>query len=97
MKSQVYNQAKYYEIAFSFVDPKKQADLFEKFIKKYSKIDVKSVLDLACGTALQLREMARRGYQAIGLDYSLKMLDYLEGESKKEGLKVETIKDDNRL
>lgn len=37
MKSQIYNQAKYYEIAFSFVDPKKQADLFEEFIKKFSK------------------------------------------------------------
>ncbi|MDH4330492.1 MAG: hypothetical protein OEV93_02985 [Candidatus Moranbacteria bacterium] len=60
MKSQIYNQAKYYEIAFSFVDSEKQADLFEKFIKKYSKTGAKSVLDLACGTALQLREMAKR-------------------------------------
>ena len=68
MKSQIYNQAKYYEIAFSFVDSEKQADLFEKFIKKYSKTGVKSVLDLACGTALQLREMAKRGYKSIGLD-----------------------------
>lgn len=64
MKSQIYNQAKYYEIAFSFVDSEKQADLFEKFIKKYSKTGVKSVLDLACGTALQLREMAKRGYKS---------------------------------
>ena len=94
MKSQIYNQAKYYEIAFSFVDSKKQADLFEKFIKQYSKANVTSVLDLACGTALQLREMAKRGYQSIGLDSSSKMLDYLKSESKKEGLKVETIKED---
>ena len=34
MKSHIYDQAKYYEIAFSFVDPKKQGDLFEQFIKK---------------------------------------------------------------
>lgn len=94
MKSQIYDQAKYYEIAFSFVDSKKQADLFEKFIKKYSKADVRSVLDLACGTALQLREMTKRGYQSIGLDASLKMLDYLKSESKKEGLKIETIQAD---
>lgn len=83
MKSQIYNQAKYYEIAFSFIDAKKQGDLFEKFIRKYGKMDVKSVLDLACGTALQLREMAKRGYRSIGLDASLKMLDYLKNESKK--------------
>ena len=92
MKSQIYDQAKYYEIAFSFVDSEKQADLFEKFIKKYSKTGIKSVLDLACGTALQLREMAKRGYKSIGLDASSKMLDYLKYESEKNGLKVDTIK-----
>lgn len=94
MKSQIYNQAKYYEIAFSFVDSERQADLFEKFIKKYSKTGVKSVLDLACGTALQLREMAKRGYKSIGLDASSKMLDYLKCESEKNGLNVSTIKAD---
>lgn len=61
MKSQIYDQAKYYEIAFSFIDAKKQGDLFEQLIKKYSKTKVKTVLDLGCGTALQLRELARRG------------------------------------
>lgn len=66
MKSQIYKQAHYYEIAFSFVDVRKQVDLFEKMIKKYSGIPVISVLDIACGTALQLEEMARRGYRAIG-------------------------------
>lgn len=92
MKSQIYNQAKYYEIAFGFIDAEKQGDLFEKFIKKYSKIKVKMVLDLGCGTALQLREMAKRGYNAIGLDSSSQMLKYLNQKALSEGLKVETIK-----
>jgi len=35
MKSQIYNQAKYYEIAFGFIDAKKQGDLFEKLRTKY--------------------------------------------------------------
>lgn len=94
MKSQVYNQAKYYEIAFGFVDKRKQADLFEKFIKKFSKIKVKSVLDVACGTALQLRELAQRGYKATGLDISYKMIDYLKKESLKEGLEIKAVKAD---
>lgn len=91
MKSQIYDQAKYYEIAFSFVDQKKQADLFEQFIKKYGKIKVETVLDLACGTALQLREMAKRGYKSIGLDDSSSMLDYLKKESLREKVKIETV------
>ncbi|HRZ95627.1 MAG TPA: class I SAM-dependent methyltransferase [Candidatus Moranbacteria bacterium] len=94
MKSQIYDQAKYYEIAFSFIDAKKQGDLFEEFIKKYSKRKVKTVLDLGCGTALQLREMAKRGYGAIGLDASAKMLDYLRRELLADGAKIETVKAD---
>jgi SAM-dependent methyltransferase len=94
MKSQIYNQAKYYEIAFSFVDQKKQADLFEKFIKKFSKVKIKSVLDIACGPALQLEEMAKRGYKSIGLDANSKMLNYLESKSSKKGLKIKTLKAD---
>lgn len=94
MKSKIYNQAKYYEIAFSFVDVKKQADLFERFIKKYGKVNVNTILDLACGTSLQLREMASRGYNAIGLDASKKMLEYLKREAKNENLKIETVNAD---
>lgn len=94
MKSQIYNQAKYYELAFSFIDPKKQGDLFEQFIAKYGKIKVETVLDLACGTALQLRAMAKKGYRAIGVDANYNMLDYLKKESVREGVVVETIKAD---
>jgi SAM-dependent methyltransferase len=94
MKSQIYNQAKYYEIAFSFIDPKKQGNLFEQFTKKYGEIKVEAVLDLACGTALQLREMAKRGYKAIGLDASSGMLDYLKKESLRESVKIEKVKAD---
>lgn len=94
MKSQIYKQAKYYEIAFSFISPKKQVDLFEKFIKKFSKIKVKSVLDMACGTALQLEEIAKRGYKTVGLDANSKMLDYLKSKALRESLKIETVKTD---
>lgn len=94
MKSQIYDQAKYYEIAFSFIDAKKQGCLFEEFIKKYGKISVETVLDIACGPALQLREMARKGYVSVGLDSNPKMLEYLKSEALKEGLRIETVKED---
>ena len=74
MKMAVYEEPLYYEIAFSFIDAKRQIDLFEKFIKKYSRIDVKWFLDIGCGPSLQLREAAKRGYGAIGLDSSSQML-----------------------
>lgn len=94
MKSEIYKQAKYYEIAFSFVDAKKQVLLFEKFIAKYSKVKVSRVLDVACGTALQLREFARSGYKAVGLDFSVDMLAYLKEVARGENLTIETVKAD---
>ena len=90
----VYNQPLYYEIAFSFINPKKQVIFFEKLIKKYSKIKVKRVLDIACGPSLQLREMSRRGYESVGLDSSSQMLRYLKQKTKEEGVNIETVKDD---
>ena len=44
----VYEQPQYYEIAFSFIDPKEQVDNFERLIKKFSQIEVKKFLDIAC-------------------------------------------------
>ena len=88
----VYQTPLYYEIAFSFMDIKKQIDCFERIIDKFSKIKAKRFLDIACGPSLQLREIARRGYEAVGLDLSGEMLNYLKKEAKKENLSIETIK-----
>lgn len=92
----VYRAPRYYEIAFSFIDAKKQVDLFEKFIRKYSRIKVNRCLDIGCGPSLQLREIAKRGYEAIALDQSVPMLRYLEKKAKEEGIKIKTIKADMR-
>ena len=94
MRSQIYKQAKYYELAFSFVDAKKQVNLFEKFIKKYSKVKVKNVFDVACGPALQLRELSKRGYGSTGIDCNSGMVNYLKKISLAEGLKIDVVKAD---
>ncbi|MFH1822737.1 MAG: class I SAM-dependent methyltransferase [Patescibacteria group bacterium] len=94
MQSQIYNQPKYYEIAFSFINAKNQIKLFEKFIKKYSKIKVKKVLDIACGPALQLREFAKKNYISIGIDSNPLMINYLKNISRKEGIKIKAVKAD---
>ncbi len=91
MSKSVYSNPQYYELAFSFVDPKKQVSLFEDFIAQYSKIPVKKVLDIGCGPSLQLREFARRDYRCIGLDLNKKMLNYLGKKAKKENLKIKTV------
>ena len=90
----IYENPLYYEIAFSFFDPKQQIDSFERIIKRFSKIKVRSVLDVACGPSLQLLEFARRGYDAVGLDLCPEMLAYLQGKAKEEGVRIETVQAD---
>jgi SAM-dependent methyltransferase len=90
----VYSQPLYYEIAFSFIDVIKQVDLFEKFINQYSKTKVKRFLDIGCGPSLQLREIAKRSYEAIGLDNNPNMLTYLATKAEEDGLQITTIEAD---
>jgi len=90
----MYKQPFYYEIAFSFFDVKKQVDTFEQVIRKFSKIRVKRFLDVACGPSLQLRELARRGYNAVGLDLAPEMLEYLSKRAEEEGQRIETAQAD---
>jgi SAM-dependent methyltransferase len=92
--SQVYQHALYYDIAFGFVDAAKSVDLLEAFIKEHSGVGVRRVLDICCGPSVQLREFARRGYRAIGLDSSQPMLDYLTARAREEGVEVETVNAD---
>ena len=90
----IYKHPLYYEIAFSFFDVKKQIDTFELIIQKFSKIKVKRFLDVACGTSLQLRELAGRGYEAEGLDIAPEMLAYLSNRAKEERHQIETVQAD---
>lgn len=89
-----YDQPLYYEIAFSFFDVEEQMNLFEDYIDKYSETKVARVLDIACGSSLQLRELAKRGYECIGLDLSQDMLSYLAEKAEEEEVNLETIKGD---
>jgi len=91
---EIYEQPLYYEIAFGFVDPKEQVDNFEKIIRKISRIQVNSFLDIACGPSLQLREIAKRGYEAIGLDLYPEMLEHLRKKARDEDLKIKTVRAD---
>ena len=91
---EIYRHPLYYEVAFSFFDVRKQIDTFELIIEKFSKVRVRRFLDVACGPSLQLREIARRGYEAVGLDQSSEMLRYLIDKGKEEGLRIETVQAD---
>ena len=82
--SGLYDNPKYYEIAFSFRDIPAEVDVFEECFKRFSLIPVKSVLELGCGNSPHMEELIKRGYQYNGLDLSPAMLDY----SREKALRI---------
>jgi SAM-dependent methyltransferase len=85
----IYENPKYYDIAFSFRNLAEEVDLFEEVIARYSKVSVTRMLEVACGQAPHLEELSRRGYEYVGLDLSKKMIDYAEAKSKQMGARGE--------
>jgi len=80
----VYESPRYYEIAFSFRDIADEVDTFEECIRRFSRIPVRRMLEIACGPCTHLPEVTRRGYAFVGIDLSRPMLDY--AQSRASGL-----------
>ncbi len=57
---------------------------------------VKTVLDLTCGTGSQVFWLARQGYEVIGADINLKMLEIAWDKAKQEKLNLKFIQGDMR-
>jgi len=92
----LYDNPVYYEIAFSFFDPAKQAGLIERFVRRHSRRKVRRILDICCGPSFQLREFARRGYDCIGLDGNAAMLRHLRERGEAAGVRISTVRGDLR-
>ncbi len=68
------------------VDYRAWADFLEACFAKYGAAKPSAVLDLACGTGAMTLELARRGYDMIGLDLSDEMLAEADRKARAEGL-----------
>lgn len=90
-----YSYPEYCDIAYNW-DRKPECDFIEECIRRYSDLKVRSILDIACGTGIHLREFARRGYDVMGIDRSKEMVDFVARKAQSEGLKVSCIRSDMR-
>jgi len=86
--SELYDNPLYYEIAFSFRDIPSEVDLFEKCFQLFSRVPVKSVLELGCGNSPHMEELAKRGYRYYGLDLNPAMLTYSRSKAERAGIDV---------
>ena len=77
--------APFYDAINAEIDYKKWADFIEKIFKKECKSTPELVLDLGCGTGKMTLELASRGYDMTGIDYSPEMLDIARTAAEEYG------------
>lgn len=77
--------APFYDAINAEINYIKWADVIEQIFKKECSARPDLVLDLGCGTGKMTLELARRGYDMTGIDYSPEMLDIAREIAEKEG------------
>ena len=80
--------ARYYDNLTANIDYVKRAEYFHKIIKRYKNTEGSILLDLACGTGSISEEMAKIGYDVIGVDYSDEMLGIALDKKFDSGLNI---------
>lgn len=80
----LYKMPLYYDIIFER-DVSKEIEFYIDCFKKYSKINVKNILEPACGTGIFLTNFPRYGYSITGYDISENMVNYSTEIIKKQG------------
>ncbi len=91
---QIYNGfAAIYDRLMGDVDYSRWADYIEE-IFRLNNIKPVLVLDLGCGTGSFCTEMAKRGYDMIGVDLSVDMLSVASDKAHKYGLNILYINQD---
>lgn len=72
--SSYFSLAQSYNLLTGNISYEKRCEYFDGLIKKYSSLKGKNLLDLGCGTGTLSEELAKLGYNCIGLDNSEEML-----------------------
>jgi SAM-dependent methyltransferase len=92
----LYDHPRYYDLGFSFRDIPAEVDVLEEAFRRYSKIPVRRVLELSCGVAPHLEELARRGYEYAGLDINPNMIAYVAERAESSGTRPRLERGDMR-
>jgi len=87
--------AHYYNLLYKDKNYQKEVEYIDILIKKYSYINVKTILDLGCGTGKHDALLAEKNYQLTGVDISENMIDIAKNENKKLDLKVGDVRNVN--
>ena len=88
--------ARYYDQLTANIDYKGRAEYFGQIIRRFDQTDNNILLDLACGTGSISQEMARQGFDVIGVDLSNEMLGIAIEKKFDSGLNIQYLCQDMR-
>jgi len=79
---------------YDLFNEKNSASINQTLTKILKKYNVKTVLDMTCGTGSQVFWLTKKGFEVVGSDINEKMLKIARSKAKKENLKITFIKGD---
>ncbi|MEK7625561.1 MAG: class I SAM-dependent methyltransferase, partial [Patescibacteria group bacterium] len=92
----VYNNPKYYEIAFAFRDIRQEVNFIEDVIKLHSQVPVKTFLELASGNSPHMIELCHRGYRYVGIELDKEMIRFAEDKISEAHIPAKVVEADMR-
>lgn len=89
MSHSIFDQAyaDHYDLLYNDKDYEAECDLLEEVFKKHDH-QVKTILDIGCGTGNHSIPLAKRGYQVTGVDLSENMLVHAREKANLSGAPV---------
>lgn len=79
------NYAGCYDALYAEKDYEAECDLIERVLRTYGEGKIASILDLGCGTGNHALPLARRGFEAIGVDRSEFMVEQARSKAASSG------------
>ena len=93
--NEVYQRARYYDIAFAR-DVSSEVTFLADYFLKHAGRPLDSMLDVACGPGYHARVFAAQGVESFGLDLRPEMVEFARDQAQAEGLSVHWFAADMR-
>jgi len=93
--NEVYQRARYYDIAFRR-DVTREVDFLFQLYERHAGRPLASMIDIACGPGYHALLFAKRGVRTVGLDLRPEMVDFGRELAAMEGVEIEWMASDMR-
>jgi SAM-dependent methyltransferase len=74
--------ADHYDLLYGDKNYEAECDLLEEVFRRYGNTQVRTILDMGCGTGSHAIPLAKRGYKVMGVDRSAGMLSHAREKTK---------------